>query len=748
MKLVSGAQTPIETKRRTMAAQSSPGPSAAPVAGNKENQISASTSAPVSMKTNINKQDSATVLQNPVQLDDHVTNGAEIAEAAETDEASNSLRSGLRKKTNSDKSNAAREMNSSPVAPSDDALNSSIVVNPSGSSKVNGRTKKLSLSTKRTATSEKKGDAPSSDAADDASDVRTDSAMLIDEPDQNEEPSKTTDTVKTTSKPKQPFKEPVLPTRRSTRTPSATKRYSPSSEEDENDDDDFVSSSSKKRKTQMRRMSSNGSRRRSSTAARGSRAGASASKKTSALEEDETIKDTANGDEGADAEDGEAGKVCGFENDYEEEEQQSEVLEEDQDEEEEEGADSDFAEASSTKRGGSRGSAATKGKAKAKAIVKGKRGSVAADKSVKTAAKRKAPATEDDAVNGKSKKKPAVQPTTSTKPKPIAKPATGPTPFDPIQTSKLAAQYPDTQTYGFDNVNEETGERAMIEYINKDNPLVLCKEADIRDHGSILTMTVSSDGTILATFCAVGSVKLWDTDTFQLIQRLRDEKEENIDEFYVGQFTPCSQYMIVGGKVKDRKRWSSEDNDNHIMAPPVKVFDITSGEVIEKWEGHREEILQIEAVTFKGKNYYVTTSQDGYIIKWNVGEDWRTLVEHWFMEDGNTCMAFTVSFLPHTGNKYFAAACDDTVRIFDFETTQLLQSFEPLHTSYLDCAKFIHCVDFPELPKSWKDISSSGAASKAGGAKGKGKAKAVVEEEEEEEDSLLIPPTDRMSAYL
>lgn len=37
------------------------------------------------------------------------------------------------------------------------------------------------------------------------------------------------------------------------------------------------------------------------------------------------------------------------------------------------------------------------------------------------------------------------------------------------------------------------------------------------------------------------------------------------------------------------------------------------------------------------------------------------------MADGITCMAFTVSFVPHTGNKYFLAACDDRLKIFDFE---------------------------------------------------------------------------------
>jgi hypothetical protein len=41
------------------------------------------------------------------------------------------------------------------------------------------------------------------------------------------------------------------------------------------------------------------------------------------------------------------------------------------------------------------------------------------------------------------------------------------------------------------------------------------------------------------------------------------------------------------------------------------------------------------------------------------------------MEDGITCMAFTVSFVPNTGNRYFMAATDEHVRLYDFEAAQV-----------------------------------------------------------------------------
>lgn len=43
------------------------------------------------------------------------------------------------------------------------------------------------------------------------------------------------------------------------------------------------------------------------------------------------------------------------------------------------------------------------------------------------------------------------------------------------------------------------------------------------------------------------------------------------------------------------------------------------------------------------------------------------LIKATAMLDGITCMAFTVSFVPNTGNKYFIAACDEQLKLFDFE---------------------------------------------------------------------------------
>ncbi|CAG8547573.1 1755_t:CDS:10 [Paraglomus brasilianum] len=275
-------------------------------------------------------------------------------------------------------------------------------------------------------------------------------------------------------------------------------------------------------------------------------------------------------------------------------------------------------------------------------------------------------------------------------------------PTEPKAASILAKKYPDK----YWQCHAQSGHE-MINYINEDHPLELVG-VDVHDHGPITGMILSPDGTMLATFCNVGTTKIWDTSDFKLIQKLRDEEETNIDEFFVGRFTPDHTKIVVAGKLKDRTRWSYEDDDNHILPCPLKIFDCISGRVIAKLEGHAEEVLFIKSVVFKGESYYISTSQDGYIYRWKMQDDWTTLIESKPMEDGITCMAFTVSFVPNTGNKYFLAATDEHIRLYDFEEAQLLQTFSDMYSQYCDCGKFIHpVVPLEEKPEEFVDTEGA-----------------------------------------
>ncbi|KAI8817526.1 WD40-repeat-containing domain protein [Fimicolochytrium jonesii] len=268
--------------------------------------------------------------------------------------------------------------------------------------------------------------------------------------------------------------------------------------------------------------------------------------------------------------------------------------------------------------------------------------------------------------------------------------------------SSLADAFPDgywTRLPGPDNES-----LTLIDHINEAQPLTLHPSADVRDHGHITSMVQSPDGRMLATFSSLGTVRVWDCETWTQIQLLKDEEEKNIDEFYCGRFTENMDRIVVGGKLKDPLKWSEEDNDNHILPCPLKIFDVMTGKVTERLSGHEEEILCIKDVEFKGEQYFITTSQDGYIIKWKMGSDWSGLQEYTRMEDGETCMAFNVTFLPQCGNKYFLAACDGGVNLFDFELNQKLHTFPQLYSCYCDCVKIVEALDFPPPPRSWNEV--------------------------------------------
>ncbi|KAJ1677501.1 hypothetical protein EV182_006040, partial [Spiromyces aspiralis] len=290
--------------------------------------------------------------------------------------------------------------------------------------------------------------------------------------------------------------------------------------------------------------------------------------------------------------------------------------------------------------------------------------------------------------------------------------------YDVEAIRKLAAQYPDSywlslEDYPKDSpivrqhlMGGECSDAGQIEYIDTDHPLTLLPYS-ISDQGGITGIALSPDGNLLATFSSVGTTKIWETITFKCIQQLRDSDEPNIDEFFVGQFLPTGRHIVVGGKLKDRKRWSETDEDNHILPCPLKIFDIVTGKVVAKLEGHAEEILCIKSVVYRDDNYLITTSQDGYIRRWHLGPDWVTLLESRQFEDGITCMAFGVSFVPNTGNRYFLAATDDHVKVMDMETNSITQSFDPVYSSYCDCGKFI------EMAESLSEEEGSTSAAKS-----------------------------------
>jgi WD40 repeat protein len=188
---------------------------------------------------------------------------------------------------------------------------------------------------------------------------------------------------------------------------------------------------------------------------------------------------------------------------------------------------------------------------------------------------------------------------------------------DPEKVKQLSEEYPDT----YWQFHADSG-YGMIDRINDEYRLKTLP-VNVSDDGPITSMTLSEDGKLLATFCNMGSIKVWHIDQdVTLVRKIRDTVETQIEEFYCGQFVMEKGLLAAGGKLKDRHKWSYQDNDNFILPCDIKIFNVDTCERVAVLKGHSEEILCIKAVQFKGNNYFISTSQDGYIIKWHMDETW------------------------------------------------------------------------------------------------------------------------------
>jgi len=63
----------------------------------------------------------------------------------------------------------------------------------------------------------------------------------------------------------------------------------------------------------------------------------------------------------------------------------------------------------------------------------------------------------------------------------------------------------------------------MINKISEDHPLQLV-DCNLHDQAPITGMVLSPDGTMLVTFCNLGSARVWSLEDYSLLTTLRDAK--------------------------------------------------------------------------------------------------------------------------------------------------------------------------------------------------------------------------------
>ena len=90
------------------------------------------------------------------------------------------------------------------------------------------------------------------------------------------------------------------------------------------------------------------------------------------------------------------------------------------------------------------------------------------------------------------------------------------------------------------------------------------------------------------------------------------------------------------------------------------------------------------------RSYYVlSASEDGYIWKWRMSDNFEILISKHRIFDKSTFYTHCIAFVPETGqggvhvraamglplrfagNRFFVAGCDNGIKIFDFEKEQV-----------------------------------------------------------------------------
>jgi WD40 repeat protein len=228
-----------------------------------------------------------------------------------------------------------------------------------------------------------------------------------------------------------------------------------------------------------------------------------------------------------------------------------------------------------------------------------------------------------------------------------------------------------------------------LDLINQNHPMRLLT-TKLKHSAPVFGIAISFDGSLIATSTLLGMVYLWDVSDWKLLKVLRDTKEPNIEEIYVMQFIPDNTKLFCAGVLKSRHLWDLRDEDNKVESGPIKLFDLKTGNVDYQLMGHVEEVTCIKLIKFENHPYLISCSQDGTIKKWKLKPNFSGIIAQSEIKDNTNNIVWSLEFIPDCGNKFFIAAADEGLKIYDFETEELVQEFPKLYSWSCDNVQFVY----------------------------------------------------------